>query len=314
MVVATPATCPLCSSAGRPALEQVQDYYFQCPGQWTILQCQSPACGAAWIDPAPSDELLSLAYSTYYTHEEPAESPLKAQVKRLMVKLALAAPQGLLSRRDLTGQARLVEDAFCNIGAMRPLPKGTILDVGAGNGDRLDVLQQAGWGKAMGVEIDSKAVEAARAQGRQIETGTADAIPLADGSVDAVIMHHVIEHVPDPGKALRETGRVLVRGSGRLAILTPNFNSLSRLKWGRYWRGVEAPRHLHIFTLASLRRLLEANGFVIETGRCSARSRAWTDAVSGEAAAKAGEPVPASVGAPTEDMGEELLFVARFTG
>ncbi|AOG01999.1 methyltransferase domain protein [Blastomonas sp. RAC04] len=314
MVEAHPATCPLCASLGKPVLEQVQDYYFHCPGQWTILQCQSGTCGVAWIDPAPSEELLSLAYSTYYTHEEPADSPLKAQVKQLIVKLALAAPQGLLSRRDLTGQLRLVEDAFCNIGAMRPLPRGTILDVGAGNGNRLDVLLRAGWGKAIGVEIDSKAVEAARAQGRQVDTGTADAIPLSDGSVDAAIMHHVIEHVPDPGEALREIGRVLVRGTGRLAILTPNFNSLSRLKWAKFWRGVEAPRHLHIFTQASLSRLLQANGFVIETGRCSARSRAWTDAVSGEAAAKAGAPVPATVRAPTDEMGEELLYVARYAG
>lgn len=48
--------------------------------------------------------------------------------------------------------------------------------------------------------------------------GTADAIPMAAGAVDTVVMTEVIEYLPDPGAALREIARVLKPGGA--CILT----------------------------------------------------------------------------------------------
>jgi SAM-dependent methyltransferase len=50
--------------------------------------------------------------------------------------------------------------------------------------------------------------------------GSADAIPLPDGSVDTVILTEVLEYLPDCGKALGEIRRVLAPG-GVLILTVP---------------------------------------------------------------------------------------------
>jgi SAM-dependent methyltransferase len=77
---------------------------------------------------------------------------------------------------------------------------------------------------------------------------------------DAVTLSHVIEHVPDPVGTLVECARLLKKG-GKLVIATPNNASLGHRLFGRNWRGLEPPRHLHIFSPQSLRRTLGMAGF-----------------------------------------------------
>ena len=48
--------------------------------------------------------------------------------------------------------------------------------------------------------------------------GTADALPLADTSVDVLVCERVLQHVDDPDAAVREFARVL-RPGGRVALL-----------------------------------------------------------------------------------------------
>jgi SAM-dependent methyltransferase len=73
-------------------------------------------------------------------------------------------------------------------------------------------------------------------------------------------MSHVIEHVHDPVATL---GAVfsLLRPGGFLYVDTPNIDALGHESYGRYWRGLEPPRHLVLFNRNSLRDLLRAQGF-----------------------------------------------------
>ena len=68
-------------------------------------------------------------------------------------------------------------------------------------------------------------------------------IGLPDASVDTVISCETIEHLPDPGQALREFHRVL-RPGGRLILTTPNYfgpfglyRGYLRLRGRRYTEG-----------------------------------------------------------------------------
>lgn len=90
--------------------------------------------------------------------------------------------------------------------------------------------------------------------------GTLESQRYPDGSFDAVVMSHVIEHVHDPEGLLRECRRIL-RSRGQITVVTPNAKSLGHRVFGADWRGLEPPRHLQVFTPLALRTLAEKAGF-----------------------------------------------------
>ena len=101
--------------------------------------------------------------------------------------------------------------------------RGTLLVVGAGRGDDLPVLPP-GVTSVLALEPDpamrAALVPRAAAAGVPVTVlaGTATALPLADGSVDAVLCALVLCSVDDPDAALAEVARVL-RPGGTLHLL-----------------------------------------------------------------------------------------------
>ncbi len=119
-------------------------------------------------------------------------------------------------------------------------------------------MQELGW-KVEGIDFDSAAVQSAVELGLSARCGSLEQQHYPDRSFDAVTLSHVIEHVPNPIETLIECARILKPG-GMLIVLTPNAASLSHRIFKSHWRGLEPPRHLHIFTLDSMGRALESSG------------------------------------------------------
>jgi SAM-dependent methyltransferase len=102
---------------------------------------------------------------------------------------------------------------------------GTVLEIGPGGGGNLAFLStlQRG-GRWIGVEPNPFFHERLRARGERlgidvdVRTATAEALPAADHSVDAVISSLVLCSVRDPRAALREVRRVL-RPGGRFVFV-----------------------------------------------------------------------------------------------
>lgn len=95
-----------------------------------------------------------------------------------------------------------------------------------------------------------------------------DVFPIQDGTVDIAVSMAVIEHLRDPGHFLAEIKRVLKRG-GALWMDTPDIQACGN----KFWND---PTHVHPYTRASLRTLLEMSGFedvlVTPNYRCKNRS------------------------------------------
>lgn len=279
------SACYLCGAPGVLLYEGVKDRLFGAPGIWNFKRCPTSSCGLIWLDPMPLEEDISQAYSSYYTHQQvPPQGFGKRQAEflerilRKVYNLVLQASPIRLERERL---------GLMYIGTF---PPGKILDVGCGNGNRLARLRMLGW-SAYGQEVDSKAAaEARRISGVPIHVGRLEEAGFPDGAFDAVTMNHVIEHVHDPISLLRESRRVL-RVGGTLVVITPNAESYGHNRFGAFWRGLEPPRHLHLFSQLSLLEAATKAGFVkCETWTSAANASGFVFGSYENAAAELGEP------------------------
>jgi len=150
-------------------------------------------------------------------------------------------------------------EADAAVRCLPAVPQGRLLDVGCGSGEWLLEMRQRGW-TVEGFDFDDSAVKLARQKGLKVECGSLEDRNYPADCFDAVTLNHVIEHVPDPVRTLAECARIL-KPEGKLVLFTPNNSSLGHLLFREGWRGLEPPRHLHIFSMKSLRRTLTAAGF-----------------------------------------------------
>jgi SAM-dependent methyltransferase len=252
--------CLICGTPGKVLHTGLKDRLFGAPGTWELKQCPRPECGLVWPDPSPLTEDLGLAYQTYYTHVEPATGSAG-----LVFKLCKWAYwTGIRIPAVLTGiyqERREFVQMF-----LRDRPPGRLFDAGCGDGQFLHLMKQNGW-QGKGVDFDAAAIETGRKKyGVDLAVGDFQTVPIEESSFDAVTMSHVIEHVPDPIACLDKCRRLLKPG-GRLVVSTPNVRSLGHQTFKSAWRGLEPPRHLHIFPHHLLGECAKRAGLkVVRTG------------------------------------------------
>ena len=260
--------CPICSSAQRTLRHQaVEDWSFGCaPGHWSYWTCDD--CSSLYLNPRPTVSTIGRAYVSYYTHRAAASGGgfrgLKLRWKNERLSLRLGAD--ITPRLGLPGSLhawanRKAQNMALPFGwdALAALPPGRFMDVGCGSGVVLNLAQRMGW-QAEGLEFDSVAVASARHAGLTVTEGGYERLHDWPQAFDALLCSHVIEHVHDP-RAMVEAMHVALRPGGTLLLSTPNAQSDVHRFFGRYWRGLEAPRHLTLFNEAALVSLLELVGF-----------------------------------------------------
>jgi 2-polyprenyl-3-methyl-5-hydroxy-6-metoxy-1,4-benzoquinol methylase len=267
--------CPVCGSReARVVFAEVEDYLYSLPGKFRYVRCLN--CRLAYQDPRPTVEDLPKCYANYHTHEaEPLPESFMGEwagASRWIRGGVLAQKYGYKqlapTKREMMAACLLDllppvrTRARCYLGASLPAfaGEGRALDIGTGGGRYAASLKRLGW-QVTGVEFDPTAARnTAERYGLAVMTGTLEDAQFSSGSFDFISMFHVIEHLPDPVETLRECYRVLKPGR-RIMLRTPNFDSLTRQRFGKFWRGVEAPRHLCLFNHDSLRNALSAAGF-----------------------------------------------------
>ena len=144
-------------------------------------------------------------------------------------------------------------------------PGGRVLDVGCGRGVLLSAFLERGL-ETHGVETSRSAVRGVDPRAEiAIAPRLAD-VGYASGYFDAVVLLHVLEHLPDPRGTLEEIHRVL-RPGGKLVVAIPNFSSWQARWAGPAWLHLDLPRHLFHFPLSALGRLLVDCGFRREPER-----------------------------------------------
>jgi 2-polyprenyl-3-methyl-5-hydroxy-6-metoxy-1,4-benzoquinol methylase len=144
------------------------------------------------------------------------------------------------------------------------LQGGSLLDVGCANGIFLNEMQKNSHFEVTGVEFSPIASQIAIQDfGLNVITGDLLAANFQGEQFDIVTMWNVLEHVHDPMGTMNEVNRILKPG-GFFIIRVPNPKSLAAKMFGKYWAGLDLPRHLFLFQKNVLIKMARDAGFSIK--------------------------------------------------
>jgi 2-polyprenyl-3-methyl-5-hydroxy-6-metoxy-1,4-benzoquinol methylase len=231
--------CPLCNSDCATLLLEAADPNAGAAGLWfPITQCQD--CGLCYTNPRPSENVIGRFYPEGYgPHGKTSKTPRKKSRRRW--RLWGKSRTEPLDGKPIHGQGRL-------------------LDFGCGNGAFLQRMKERGW-IVTGVDASVAVVQHLRSErGLRAVAGSIPHPELGDGNFDVITMRQSLEHVHRPLEVLRAAHRLLAPG-GLLVVSTPNIDSLPFKWFGRFWLGLDLPRHLTHFTPDTLQLILARAGF-----------------------------------------------------
>jgi methionine biosynthesis protein MetW len=159
---------------------------------------------------------------------------------------------------------------------MRLVPPGSrVLELGCASGYLSGYLEQKQGCRVTGLEYDADAARIAANRMSEVHVVNLDdpaALDAARASspYDVLLAAAVLEHLRDPEAVLRRA-RTLLRDGARVIVSLPNIAHWSmrlNLLVGRFQYtdyGIMDRTHLHFYTVDTGRRLLEEQGFPIES-------------------------------------------------
>jgi len=222
--------CPVCNREPRQFAVDYQGFHL----------CKCPQCGLQFQNPRLSfEELAEKVYTEDYCpgHEESAND---------------------------TAYTRQIANFEKLIGK-----KGSVLDVGCGNGSFLRFAEKHGW-EIFGADIrlspETAGLTCPLWEGRLTE------IDFGGATFDVIRFNHVIEHLQNPllelarCRELLNPGGIVFVGVPNLAGVSPQIKNLqSRLGLKKKrWRHYAALHHLYFFTPSTLISMIEKAGFTVK--------------------------------------------------
>jgi SAM-dependent methyltransferase len=195
-------------------------------GEYALLRCS--LCSHIWLGNPPTPDQLSSYYSLEY--HQAVEQSGDHDTKRW------GRQQRVLSRYRT---------------------EGSLLDIGCSAGGFLAHLKDGPW-RLYGIEASPDAAEKARrVTGGNIFSGDVMKANFAPQSFDVITCSDVLEHLYEPLAVFQRVYEWLKPG-GIFYVFVPNINSWEARAFGSRWYGLDLPRHLHHYSIASLKALSKA--------------------------------------------------------
>ena len=158
----------------------------------------------------------------------------------------------------------LYDYSLLSIGKINPPKHWRIADIGSGAGQLLYMLQKFGYKNLTGIDPYVTKSEF------PIEIKKINISELADEDIfDLIMFHHSFEHTADPVVTLL-TAKKHISDDGIILIRTPLISEAFK-KYKEYWFQLDAPRHLHLQSLKSIKLMIERAGLKLLDIYCDSR-------------------------------------------
>jgi 2-polyprenyl-3-methyl-5-hydroxy-6-metoxy-1,4-benzoquinol methylase len=247
--------------------------------QFDYFVCAS--CGCTQIDAIPHD--LERHYPPEYRSWTPApewrRTGLLEHARGILVHGVAdyqLGHRGIITRllnRLALNRARLPAwldtPEIASFGLTR---RSAILDVGTGSGANLQALASVGFSNLHGIDpfidggvgqkcgsIQFRRTTITDLAGSEVSSAGGETVR----KFDLVMFHHSLEHVADPVGTMTAARQLLTR-RGRVLVRIPLADSAAAEEYGVDWVQFDAPRHVCLFSVASMQKLAQRSGLEIE--------------------------------------------------
>ena len=240
--------CKICASADGNKPHIVREMMNGTRDKFEYIECG--ACGCLWLGKIP-ENIAEYYPDGYYSFKESDGS------KDGFIESLLNRQKTLrrLNGRDITKKTPQYIDWFKRAHVTL---NSKILDVGCGSGSLLISLQKDGFTDILGIDPYIKD-DIIYSCGVKVLKKDAGAL---DGQFDLIMLNHSLEHMQDHFGIFKELRRLL-KDTGILLVRTPLVSSDAWKEFGVDWVQVDAPRHLLLHSVNSMRILAERTGFGI---------------------------------------------------
>lgn len=265
--------CPLCSSAAYDVyLVGAKELYNGLDARFDVVRCRE--CCFVYTNPRPTAATIGCFYPDSAQYYQPKASRVAAgnwsrkgwkkalQQAVLACRFSyplprLAAPLELFSSMFWRKKFRLAHVPHF-------VPNGRLLDIGCAWGGYLGRMRELGW-EVHGIELNAEAARHAREELGliHVRAGSFADLDYPDGFFDVVHMSMVLEHLHDPGEALRRIHRLL-RADGQLILSVPDISGFEARLFKDKCYTLQVPQHLSHFSPETATKLLCQTGFSVE--------------------------------------------------
>ena len=245
--------CDWCGSTRCSVIFQGKDLLMGKPGTFQFVECDQ--CGLLRQNPRLNWDELSVYYEDGY-------SPHVHQI----TKDQNSKREKFIDRYGLWKRVNFVSNNKSS---------GRWLDVGCGNGR---ILQEASrWDKWDLYGLEPIAEVARQTQEKlniPIYPHTFEQLEVSkDTKFDIITMWDVLEHLPSPTQSIERVSNLL-NDNGVFILSIPNYQSIDRKIFGKYWIGYDLPRHLYVYPHDILRQMFEKVGMRLVKSKCIAGTHA----------------------------------------
>jgi 2-polyprenyl-3-methyl-5-hydroxy-6-metoxy-1,4-benzoquinol methylase len=236
--------CPICNTSAIGSFIKTTAQMHSSKELFNFDQCAE--CKLVFLNPRVSLDVLQNYYTSHYL---PYRGP-KAWGK--FEKLVESSQQKL----DLKRVKRVK-------GVHVISPESLILDVGCGNPSFLKACQQKLKCQTMGIDFSDEGWKDQSAHFKGLDLQVAEIKDLKSSlKPDVITMWHYLEHDYTPLENLTYL-KSIAKPSTTLVIEIPNFDSMSRRKYGENWAGWHTPRHISLFSPNNIELLLQKGGWKV---------------------------------------------------